>query len=154
MNQIWAESTCPLDPKTGQSARGSRTRRRSGSAHTRSIGQQTLFTLDDGSVVHLNTQSILTVRMTESSCDLDLTRGEAMFEVAKDPTRPFRVKSGSVVVQVIGTRFNVYRRNDGVQVTVVEGEAKVESLPTRTAVAKPSAEVHLPAGQEAQHRHR
>lgn len=96
-----------------------------------SLGQQTLFTLDDGSVVHLNTQSVLTVRMTDSSRNLELTRGEAMFEVAKDPTRPFRVTSGGVLVEAIGTRFNVYRRDDGVQVTVVEGEVKVESRPTR-----------------------
>lgn len=117
------------------------------------LGQQTLFTLDDGSVVHLNTQSALTVHMTEDARELELTRGEAMFEVAKDPARPFRVTSGGVLVEAIGTRFNVYRRTDGVQVTVVEGEVKVESRPTRAPSTTTSntapAEVHLTAGQEA-----
>lgn len=113
------------------------------------LGQQTLFTLDDGSTVHLNTQSALTVRMTDSSRDLELTRGEAMFEVAKDPDRPFRVTSGGVVVEAIGTQFNVYRRDDGVQVTVVEGEVKVESIQIRTAAPKKPAELRLAAGQEA-----
>jgi transmembrane sensor len=118
-----------------------------------SLGQQTLFTLDDGSVVHLNTQSVLTVRMSGSSRELELTRGEAMFEVAKDPDRPFRVTSGGVLVEAIGTRFNVYRRDDGVQVSVVEGEVKVESRQTGTASTTLSnampAGVHLTAGQEA-----
>ena len=90
------------------------------------LGQQTLFTLADGSIVHLNTQSELTVRMQSDSRVLHLRRGEAMFNVAKDPERPFRVVSGDVTVEAIGTQFNVYRREDGVHVTVVEGTVKVE----------------------------
>lgn len=113
------------------------------------LGQQTLFTLDDGSVVHLNTLSALTVRMTGQSRELELTRGEAMFEVAKDPGRPFRVTSGAVRVEAIGTQFNVYRRSDGVQVTVVKGEVKVESAPSRSPAADKAAEVRLTAGEEA-----
>lgn len=113
------------------------------------LGQQTLFTLDDGSTVHLNTQSALIVRMTDSSRDLVLTKGEAMFEVAKDPGHPFRVTSGGVVVEAIGTQFNVYRRDDGVRVTVVEGEVKVEPVPIRTTAPEKPAEILLTAGQEA-----
>ena len=112
------------------------------------LGQQTLFTLADGSIVHLNTQSELTVRMTEHSRNLELIQGEAMFEVAKDPSRPFRVRSGEITVEAIGTQFNVYRREDGVHVTVVEGTVKVEAAP----VAKPqpaAAAVTLTAGEEA-----
>ena len=112
------------------------------------LGQQTLFTLADGSIVHLNTQSELTVRMTEDSRDLELIQGEAMFEVTRDPSRPFRVRSGEITVEAIGTQFNVYRREDGVHVTVVEGSVKVEAMPA----AKPqlaAAAVTLTAGEEA-----
>ena len=112
------------------------------------LGQQTLFTLADGSIVHLNTQSELTVRMAEHSRNLELVQGEAMFEVAKDPSRPFRVRSDEITVEAIGTQFNVYRREDGVHVTVVEGTVKVEAAP----VAEPqlaAAAVTLTAGEEA-----
>ena len=86
--------------------------------------------------------------MTEHSRNLELVQGEAMFEVAKDPSRPFRVRSGEITVEAIGTQFNVYRREDGVHVTVVEGTVKVETAP----VAKPqpaTAAVTLTAGEEA-----
>ena len=92
------------------------------------LGQQTLFTLADGSIVHLNTQSELTVHMTENSRNLELIQGEAMFEVTKDPSRPFRVRSGDITVEAIGTQFNVYRGDNGVHVTVVEGSVKVEPV--------------------------
>ena len=113
------------------------------------VGQQTLFTLADGSIVHLNTQSELTVHMTKDSRNLELVQGEAMFEVAKDSSRPFRVSSGDVSIEAIGTQFNVYRRKDGVHVTVVEGAVKVE---TTAPAAKPepvAAAITLTTGEEA-----
>lgn len=112
-------------------------------------GQQTLFTLDDGSVVHLNTRSSLTVHLTAESRDLELLQGEAMFEVAKDESRPFRVRSSDVAVEAIGTEFNVHRRTDGVQVTVVEGTVKVQSAPPGAAATSPPKALVLNAGEEA-----
>lgn len=53
--------------------------------------------------MHLNTQSTLDVDINESQRTLTLLRGEAMFEVAKDPERPFRVAAGDVVFEAIGT---------------------------------------------------
>lgn len=113
-------------------------------------GQQTLFTLADGSIVHLNTRSALDVEINESQRTLTLLRGEAMFEVAKDPERPFRVAAGDVVVEAIGTAFNVYRHDGQVQVTVVEGEVTVEQATASLDVSTPAVErVQLLAGQEA-----
>lgn len=116
------------------------------------LGQQTLFTLDDGSIVHLNTQSELTVRLGDDSRELNLRRGEALFHVARDPERPFRVRSGDVTVEAIGTQFNVYRRHDGVQVTVVEGTVKVEPLAPAANSEPGSPAVTLEAGEEARSR--
>jgi transmembrane sensor len=48
-------------------------------------------------------------------------RGEAWFEVAKDPRRPFIVQAGAVRVQAVGTAFSVRRLDGGVQVMVTEG---------------------------------
>lgn len=113
------------------------------------VGQQTLFTLADGSIVHLNTQSELTVRITKDSRDLELVQGEAMFEVAKDSSRPFRVRSGEVTVEAIGTQFNVYRREDGVHITVVEGTVKVETVVPAAKPEPAAATITLNAGEEA-----
>lgn len=113
------------------------------------VGQQTLFTLEDGSVVHLNTRSSLTVHLTEDSRDLTLLQGEAMFEVARDANRPFRVRSGDVAVEAIGTEFNVRRQIDGVQVSVVEGSVKVQSVPGRAATTAASNALVVKAGEEA-----
>ncbi len=116
------------------------------------LGQQTLFTLDDGSIVHLNTQSALTVRLGDDRRELNLQRGEAMFDVARDPERPFRVRSGDLTAEAIGTQFNVYRRHDGVQVTVVEGTVKVEPLAPAATIEPGSRAVVLEAGEEARSR--
>ena len=62
---------------------------------------------------------------TENEREVTLLKGEAMFEVAKDPARPFRVLSGSVILEAIGTRFNVYRRENTTMVTVEEGRVSV-----------------------------
>ena len=112
-------------------------------------GQQTLFTLSDGSIVHLNTQSALEVEMTASSRELALLSGEAMFEVVKDPARPFRVTAGGVIVEAVGTAFNVYRHGGQVQVTVVEGEVSVAQAATVPVITAPTGPVRLSAGQEA-----
>ena len=126
------------------------------------LGHQMTFTLKDGSVVQLNTQSALDTRITENDREITLLRGEAMFEVAKDPTRPFRVLSGSVIVEAIGTRFNVYRRENTTMVTVEEGRVSVTTNEDdRTASDYPStgfdgvieqhvAALILKAGEEVQ----
>jgi len=58
--------------------------------------------------------------------------GQAYFEVAKDVRRPFKVRCGNEVVEVLGTHFNInsYNRAD-LQTTLVEGAVKV--APGQTA---------------------
>lgn len=90
------------------------------------IGEQHATVLEDGSVMQLNTDSQVQVRYSAEARDIVLTRGEALFDVRKDPERPFRVNSGDVWVEAIGTRFNVHRRGDGTVVTVIEGQVAVE----------------------------
>ena len=89
------------------------------------IGEQRVFTLDDGSTVHLNTRSELVVRFDQHQRRIDLVQGEAYFVVAKDPERPFQVHGGDTVFSALGTRFNVRVWEDRAQVTVVEGRVAV-----------------------------
>lgn len=97
--------------------------------YTTSIGEQKSFTLPDSSVVTLNAVSTLQVRYTEHYRDLQLLSGEALFSVARNPRRPFRVVTEDSVVQAVGTRFNVRHRDENTTVTVVEGKVAVSSMP-------------------------
>lgn len=95
------------------------------------LGEQRSIVLEDGSVMQLNTNSVVTVRFTEGAREIRLTQGEAIFDVEEHPTWPFRVLSGAVKVEALGTRFNVYRHAEEIQVTVTEGRVAVESADSR-----------------------
>jgi transmembrane sensor len=89
------------------------------------IGEQRSIVLSDGSVVTLNTSSDIEVRMAKDRRTVELLSGEALFQVAHDPARPFDVAAGKITVRAVGTEFNVDRRPDGTTVTVVEGKVAV-----------------------------
>ena len=115
------------------------------------IGEQQIFTLSDGSRVALNTDSHLEVAFTETERRVRLEHGEAMFEVTKNPDRPFVVQAGEEQVRVLGTTFTV--RNDGrkVAVTLVEGRVEVtrqapsQARPAPVAVMKPGERLTIRA---------
>jgi transmembrane sensor len=107
------------------------------------IGEQRSFKLEDGSIIHLNTQSRVEVRYSEAERTVRLLAGEAMFGVARDAERPFRVMSGDAIIQALGTEFNVYRRAEGTTVSVVEGVVQV--LPTGEAPPGPVPNAPSPA---------
>ena len=89
------------------------------------IGEQRSVVLSDGTVVTLNTSSEIAVRMARDHRTVDLLSGEALFEVARDPARPFDVAAGNTTVRAVGTQFNVDRRPSSTTVTVVEGKVAV-----------------------------
>lgn len=91
------------------------------------IGEQASISLPDGSIVTLNTRSTVRFEYGDSYRDVKLLSGEALFDVSKDPARPFRVMADSVVVQAVGTQFNVRKRSSDVTVTVVEGMVDVSA---------------------------
>ncbi len=81
--------------------------------------------LADGSAITLNTDSAVRPGIGDTLRRVDLLRGEALFDVAKDPSRPFVVTAGDVRVRAVGTSFTVRRREDGA-VTVMVREGIVE----------------------------
>ena len=85
------------------------------------FGEQRFVRLDDGSGVTLNTASRIEVRFQKGHRFIRLVRGEALFEVAHDPVRPFDVYTGKTILRAVGTRFNVDMRADRTTVTVLEG---------------------------------
>jgi transmembrane sensor len=105
------------------------------------IGEQRTVALTDGSMLQLNSKSRLRATLTDEARDIELLEGEAMFKVAPDPARPFRVHAGAATIQAIGTQFNVNRRPSGVTVSVIEGLVQVSNEPK--AVLGAGEEVRL-----------
>jgi transmembrane sensor len=98
------------------------------------VGEQRVIQLLDGSVLTLNAQSFVSVRLRATERDVRLLRGEAMFKVAHDKARPFLVHTQGATVRAVGTQFNVYARPDGsTTVAVLEGRVEVSAA----AVVKP-----------------
>jgi transmembrane sensor len=89
------------------------------------IGEQRSITLVDGSTVELNSRTRIKVRYSSAERRIDLLQGQALFQVAKNPTRPFIVQTGSTKVRAVGTQFDVYRKVAGTVVTVIEGRVAV-----------------------------
>tara|TARA_R110002049_G_scaffold213185_1_gene384492 strand:+ start:697 stop:1833 length:1137 start_codon:yes stop_codon:yes gene_type:complete len=102
------------------------------------LGEQRSTVLPDGSVVNLNTQSRLEIRYSDEYRLVELIAGEVVFDVAKDASRPFRVRAGSTVVEAIGTQFNVYQQLDQIVITVVEGQVSVTNSKQPALIENPS----------------
>jgi len=100
--------------------------------------------LDDGSVVALNGGAQIEVRFTAAERRVRLVRGEAHFQVAKNPLRPFVVEAGGVAVRAVGTAFNVLLGGRDVEVLVTEGRVRVDH-PAASAAASSAPDVS--AGQ-------
>jgi transmembrane sensor len=98
------------------------------------IGGHETIPLADGSKVELNTDSRLRVAAMDDQRRVILDKGEAYFEVAKDPARPFVVEAAGQRVTVLGTKFSVRIEDGEVRVAVTEGRVRVE-LPAALHVA-------------------
>lgn len=88
---------------------------------TTALGEIRRLPLADGSLATINTDSALHIALSQRLRRIDLVRGEAWFEVAKDRNRPFVVDAGGVRVRAVGTAFSVRRIHGSVLVSVTEG---------------------------------
>ncbi|HEY3391854.1 MAG TPA: FecR domain-containing protein [Lacipirellulaceae bacterium] len=105
--------------------------------YTTSVGEQRAIELPDGSAIAINAQSNVRVAFSEHARDVYLNAGQAMFTVAKDPSRPFRVHvlpdgkdpaaGKDTVIQALGTKFDVRRRSGRINVAVIEGVVQIQS---------------------------
>ncbi len=115
------------------------------------VGEQLSVSLADGSMITLNTRSALRVAYSQDRRDVHMGGGEALFEVAEDSARPFRVFADSALIEAVGTRFNVRKRPGEVAVTVLEGAVDVSSgrSGASAAIAQPPPAVRVVADQQA-----
>ena len=90
--------------------------------HT-AVGERAEVKLADGSTLHLNTDSAVSIRFDATRRSVHLLRGEALFDVVAGKARPFEVIAGDVRTTVLGTQFVV--RSDGAEVHVAVAEGRV-----------------------------
>jgi len=107
-------------------------------------GEQLSRRLADNSILHLNTDSAVTIRYGKNERLVVLTSGQADFEVAHEPNRAFRVIAGLAEVVDLGTKFDVRLEHDSTVVTVVEGRVAVGPSPYLGKVGTNLSQNHPP----------
>jgi transmembrane sensor len=108
-------------------------------------GQQRSWQLSDGSALRLNTDSAVRVHFSPTQRLVEVTRGQALFRVAHEVRRQFRVVVGGAALVAVGTQFEVYRQGSTVLVTVIQGRVAVLQGDAGDALARPASD-QLPAG--------
>lgn len=106
------------------------------------VGALQAVPLSDGSRMTLNTNTRLQVDVTPTERRVSLARGEAFFEVAKDPARPFVVVAGDRRVVAVGTQFSVRRDGDELRVLVAEGTVRLENTTSPAVNSLDAGGVH------------
>jgi len=119
-------------------------------SYATAVGGQKKFTLADGSVVALNTDSQIDVEMRGDCRDIHLVRGEAYFDVVHDEKRPFIVHANQYVVRDIGTAFAVHLTEKGlVNVRVTKGQVEIAARGSAGSASRRAKSLGiLSAGQD------
>lgn len=110
--------------------------------------------LPDGSRVEIAPLSRINTRFTPESRIVNVESGEAYFNVARDPLRPFIVKVGEMQVLAVGTAFNVHKTGERVRVTVTDGvisASATKANATGDNGAHATAPVQASAGQQVEY---
>ena len=93
--------------------------------YSTSVGGRELLTLNDGTQIELNTNTVLRVSGTVHEREVWLVRGEAFFDVKHDAHRLFVVNAGSQRITDLGTKFTARQSGDRTVVALLEGSAKI-----------------------------
>ncbi|MFB2118509.1 FecR family protein [Parapedobacter sp. 2B3] len=103
------------------------------------IGSRTVVQLSDGTEVNLNYGSKIKYPRNFIGNTREITlSGEAYFDVAHNPDKPFIVKAGKLNVKALGTEFNVnaYPDDDIIATTLVEGKVVIEKILSDKKIGK------------------
>ena len=111
------------------------------------IGERRAVALEDGSRIDMNAASRVTVRFERHARRIKMDDAQVFFDVAKDPARPFLISAGDTQVRVVGTRFDVRRRDGQVAVNVQRGLVEV-----RPHLSKDATPFRLRPGQGLAHK--
>jgi transmembrane sensor len=95
--------------------------------YTTAVGQQRTIVLPDDSRVFLNTATVARVEYTARRRSIWLEAGEATFDAARNPWRPFEVHTAMGTARALGTRFDVFIRPSSLEVAIIEGSVAVQA---------------------------
>ncbi len=98
------------------------------------VGEYQTIVLADGTSVSLNTASQIEVDFNDIERRVRLVAGEALFDVASNPKRPFVVYSDTAIAEAVGTSFVVRLREAVTELAVVEGVVAFSKLPLSTEI--------------------
>jgi transmembrane sensor len=104
-------------------------------------------TLDDGSIVELKSGAEIVVNLSDNLRRVTLQQGEAHFQVARDPQRPFVVSAAGVAVRAVGTAFSVQLGFTAVDIVVTEGTVAIDQ-PVAEAATGEAAPPSVHGGAE------
>jgi transmembrane sensor len=110
------------------------------------VGERRTIALEDGSRIDMNAASRVTVRFDRHARRVKMDNAQVFFDVAKDPSRPFLISAGDTQVRVVGTQFDVRRRDGQVAVNVQRGLVEV-----RPHLSSDAAPYRLRPGQGLSH---
>ncbi|MBT2189174.1 FecR domain-containing protein [Sphingobium sp. H33] len=111
-----------------------------GTEYSTENDEQVKVTLADGSVVTLDSNTRLVVRLSPSRRDISMMAGHALFQVAKDTRRPFVVTAHDRTITALGTLFDVRIYPRGLRVTLAKGSVAIRPAQSQigtTAILKP-----------------
>ena len=111
-------------------------------------GEIQKITLADGSLITLGAKSKIRARIGKADRHVELIQGEAFFDIAKDASKPFFVAADEVLIEVVGTQFNVLKRHASINVSVLEGIVNVSEQNNQVSASQPNSDVLLTAGQQ------
>ncbi len=115
-------------------------------------GKNYQLILIDGTEVELNSNSTFTFNNATKTKERNVVLiGEAFFDVAHDKERPFKVQSSDMLVEVLGTEFNIsnYPDQKYTSTTLVEGSIKVSNPQNESKIIKPGHQAKLYHNQNA-----
>jgi len=96
------------------------------------IGGHKTIALGDGSRIELNTDTALRMALDGSARMVWIDRGEAYFQIRHDAVRPFMVHAGNGQITDLGTEFFVRREADRVEISLLQGRARFDSVGDRS----------------------
>jgi transmembrane sensor len=108
------------------------------------VGEQRRVVLPDGTAIVLDTGTELAVRYTDKRRLIDLSQGQAQFQVAHNPQRPFVVHADGGTVTDTGTQFDVRVQGPVATVTLLKGSVVVQGA---ADAAQPHPPITLSPGQ-------
>ena len=107
-------------------------------------GEIRSLSLADTSTVVLNTATALDQSFSRVERRLEIIEGEAYFQVAKDPSRPFIVAAGSIQIRALGTEFAVRSEENTIHVTVTEHRVEITGPNSPARVVEAGQQLRIP----------